>query len=354
MTSRRQFARAESLYRVSFRVYPDPWLPYANMADVQLRQAKFAAVESTTTAGLARFPDVLNFKRTAVNALYLKGDTGTFRRVVDSLYKNDSLLKVYARGRLADLALLHGRVVEWRRLRAEGRDASLTPAQRLNLVLNESSTKILFERRSNDVVKELDEALTAYFVKPPPVSERPYFGIANTYSRAGRGDKARAVLARYDADVRDTTLLRAQLPDRTFARALSLIADHKAAEAIPELRRSDRLPDGPIDACVMCLSIDLADAFDAAGMTDSAIVHYERAINEYATERLSQGIDALLRAPFSRRLGELYEQKGDKAKATKYYLIFTELWKNADPELQPQVAEIRRRLARLSDIEGKP
>jgi tetratricopeptide (TPR) repeat protein len=135
---------------------------------------------------------------------------------------------------------------------------------------------------------------------------------------------------------------------------LSLIADHKAAEAIPELRRSDRLPDGPIDACVMCLSIDLADAFDAAGMTDSAIVHYERAINEYATERLSQGIDALLRAPFSRRLGELYEQKGDKAKATKYYLIFTELWKNADPELQPQVAEIRRRLARLSDIEGKP
>jgi hypothetical protein len=32
---------------------------------------------------------------------------------------------------------------------------------------------------------------------------------------------------------------------------------------------------------------------------------------------------------------------------------FAELWKNADPELQPKVAEVRAKIARLSKLEGK-
>jgi len=355
MTNRRQFARAESLYRASARIYPDPWLVHNNLAETQLRLQKFAAVDSTVTAASARWPDIGNFKRTRIHAIYLKGDTGTYRRVLDSLYKNDSLMKGFARGRLADLALLHGRLAEWRRLRGETRpdSASMTPGQRLNIVLNDAVEMIVIERRQNDVAKRLDDALNAYPIKSQPVAERQHFNIANTYAWAGKGDKARAVMAQYDADVRDTTLLRAQLPPRAFTHALILLADHKPADAIPELRRADRLPDGPVDACVMCISMDLARAFDEAGMIDSAIVHYDRAINEYAVERVSQGIDAIIRAPFARRLGELYEQKGDRAKTTQYYRMFVDLWKNADPELQPQVEEIRRRLTRLNDVEPK-
>jgi tetratricopeptide (TPR) repeat protein len=355
LTSRRQFARAESLYLASARQYPDPWIVQSNLAEIQVRLQKFAAAESTVAASVTRFPEVLNFKRTRVNALYLKGDTGTFRHVLDSLYKNDSLMKGFARGRLADLALLHGRLADRERLFAETRpdSASVTPSQRLNGVIGNATVMVLVEKRTDDVAKQLDAALSAYSMKPPPVAERPYFGIANAYSWAGRADKARAALAQYDAEVRDTTLLRAQLPARTFSHALSLLADRKAAEAISEFRRADRLPDGPADACVICLSLGLARAFDDAGMIDSAIVHYERVINEYAAERLYQSIDAVFRAPYSRRLGELYERKGDHAKAVQYYRLFTELWKNADPELQPQVAEIRRRIARLSDVEGR-
>jgi len=48
-----------------------------------------------------------------------------------------------------------------------------------------------------------------------------------------------------------------------------------------------------------------------------------------------------------RRLGELYEERGEKDKATDYYGRFINLWKNADPELQPQVKEIKDRLAKL-------
>jgi hypothetical protein len=36
--------------------------------------------------------------------------------------------------------------------------------------------------------------------------------------------------------------------------------------------------------------------------------------------------------------------------ALKHYSIFVSLWKNADPELQPKVAEVRQHVARLSKL----
>jgi len=36
-----------------------------------------------------------------------------------------------------------------------------------------------------------------------------------------------------------------------------------------------------------------------------------------------------------------------------YYAKFVELWKDADPDLQPRVTEVRKRLARLSESETK-
>jgi hypothetical protein len=53
-------------------------------------------------------------------------------------------------------------------------------------------------------------------------------------------------------------------------------------------------------------------------------------------------------APTYRRLGELYEERGDAARAKAYYGRLVDLWKDADPELQPVVRDVRARLARLS------
>jgi hypothetical protein len=61
--------------------------------------------------------------------------------------------------------------------------------------------------------------------------------------------------------------------------------------------------------------------------------------------------DAVVLAGIHKRLGELYEAKGENQKAASHYLAFIELWKNADPALQPKVAEVRQRLARLSNTE---
>ncbi|MCZ6746746.1 MAG: tetratricopeptide repeat protein, partial [Acidobacteria bacterium] len=48
-----------------------------------------------------------------------------------------------------------------------------------------------------------------------------------------------------------------------------------------------------------------------------------------------------------RRLGELYEERGDRQKAVEYYSRFVDLWTDADADLQPTVEDIRGRVARL-------
>ena len=63
-------------------------------------------------------------------------------------------------------------------------------------------------------------------------------------------------------------------------------------------------------------------------------------------------IDAEHLSPTYKRLGELYEAKGDKAKAVGYSQKFAELWKNADAELQPQVRAVKDKLARLQKQGG--
>lgn len=58
-------------------------------------------------------------------------------------------------------------------------------------------------------------------------------------------------------------------------------------------------------------------------------------------------------AGIQRRLGALYEEKGDSAKAVEHYRAFVELWKNADPALQPLVSEARERIAKLAPVEKR-
>ena len=48
------------------------------------------------------------------------------------------------------------------------------------------------------------------------------------------------------------------------------------------------------------------------------------------------------------RLGALYEERGNTERAIYYYGKLVELWKDADPELQPRVEAARRAISVLS------
>jgi thiaminase len=93
-------------------------------------------------------------------------------------------------------------------------------------------------------------------------------------------------------------------------------------------------------------------AYDLAQRPDSAIDALTRYVNSTSVlQRIA--IDPFFLAGSYKRLGELWEAKADRAKAAHYYAKFVELWKNADAALQPQVADARKRLARLSDVESR-
>ena len=86
-------------------------------------------------------------------------------------------------------------------------------------------------------------------------------------------------------------------------------------------------------------------AFDATGQPDSAIAWSERYLASAEENRVYEDVMSL--GPTYRRLGELYEEKGDQAKAASYYQKFIDLWRDADADLQPQVTEVKKKLAKV-------
>ena len=199
-------------------------------------------------------------------------------------------------------------------------------------------------------VRRLDATLATTPFSATPISDRDYLTAVTVYARAGRVDRAKAVLAQRTNELHDTTRLRSQMPQLHQALGEIAIAEGRPKDAISEFWKGDSLPDGPYSECDACTWVNLARAYDKANLPDSAVVYFEKFFASTSIERLQA--DYFARGPALRRLGELYEAKGDRAKATHYYQEFVNLWKNADPELQPQVAEVKRRLARLDKGSG--
>jgi tetratricopeptide (TPR) repeat protein len=118
------------------------------------------------------------------------------------------------------------------------------------------------------------------------------------------------------------------------------LARGRPAEAIVSFRAAQVL-----EGCRTCQLYEIGQAFEAMQRTDSALATYESLAT--IIEPGPFGRDFSL-PPAYRRLGELYEARGEGKKAVEYYSKFVELWKDADPSLQPRVAEVRKRIAELS------
>jgi len=87
------------------------------------------------------------------------------------------------------------------------------------------------------------------------------------------------------------------------------------------------------------------------GQADSAIVLFERAL---ATSSLYGGsfYEVSWYSQTLAMLGDLYEARGNRAKAIEYYQRYVELLEHADPPLAAQVAVVREKLVRLTGESG--
>ena len=128
-------------------------------------------------------------------------------------------------------------------------------------------------------------------------------------------------------------------PLRYLVLARLAMARGQPAAALP-LLRTYRDKNG----CISCGLLEIGEAFDAQNQPDSAAAVYLQLATQPESGPGSRQFDL---PPALRRLGELAESKGDKAKAVEYYSRLLDLWRNAEPELQPQIAQVRKRVAEL-------
>jgi tetratricopeptide (TPR) repeat protein len=354
LRQRRELVRAESIYRAINTSSRATQVSMGNHASVLLTMGKTAEAESLYGEMAKRFPGSRTVQTYPAGFLYMRGEydsTEAFWR--GKIADPNILIRTGALGSLTNLALLRGHLKQAVDLGSQTRKLNASrgvPANPLSDSLVSAAVQIWFLGQNERGVHAIDAALAAAPLKNLPIDQRPYFGIATYYSWAGRPDKARAMIAQYEAEVHDPALRRVLEPARHGAMAEILMAEKKPLEAIREIWASDSLPDGPSTDCAHCTDADLGRAYDLANKPDSAIAHWERHIAESFTR--GTGGDALFLAGIHTRLGELYEAKGDTTRAESHYTAFVDLWKNADPELQPKVAEVKKRLAALRGRKG--
>jgi tetratricopeptide (TPR) repeat protein len=98
--------------------------------------------------------------------------------------------------------------------------------------------------------------------------------------------------------------------------------------------------------CAPCGVFLAAHMWDMAGVPDSAAAWYRRGLDLAVTEENAE--DAFFHPIALRRLGEIAEEQGRAAEALEWYQRFVDVWRDADPELQPVVRGARERIARLT------
>jgi tetratricopeptide (TPR) repeat protein len=188
-------------------------------------------------------------------------------------------------------------------------------------------------------IARVEAALVSFPLDRLEPFDRPYAELAEFYAWAGRVDMAREMLAQFEREVPEA--YRA-LTETDYQRALGFLAlaEGRTDEALDRFLRSDR---GFCSVCVLPL---LAQLYDQVGNSDSLFAVLDRFVNTPDDDRIY--VDPFELPGAYVRLGELYEARGDEANAIDYYDRFVNLWQDADAELQPQVDDVRQRLARMA------
>jgi len=342
--SLRRFTEAESLAVRGLAVAPNQWALYTNAGVAQIGQAKYAAAARTVALMEQRSPS--NPLRPFLRAFlalaqrhYDSAEVGA-RAVAET--SRDPTWQSSAAGTLAAINLVRGKLgsseAQARRAMAFDEQRGV-PGKVIDDAVEIAVMDVHYRNAPDAARREVEEALRRHPLASIPAEDRPYLDLAWLYADAGHPDRARQLLAEYEATVPEG--VRRGQPFRHGAAAQIAFAEGRFQDAIRGYRTwYDE------DSCAVCGLFLLGRAYEKAGQPDSALAVYERAVTTPGYLRAFEE-DATL-GPTYRRLAELYEERGQLDKARDYYGRFVDLWKDADPELQPIVRDVKQRLARLS------
>jgi tetratricopeptide (TPR) repeat protein len=338
-----QFAAAESLALRCLEVAPAS-VTYQDAVDYELALGHPDQARQTLARFARAFPGGYDY---ASQAAWFPATAGAFDSVQRALVAMG--LKFREPGEQSDihfnlmaLSQIQGKLVEAERHRQQ-LVANNVQQSDFGSVLSTDARAVLglVALRADTIGARrlLDSALARYPLSQITPWSRPYLWLVLGHAMAGQAAEARRLLTEYEA-VRPEEVHNKWAP---YLRGYVALSEGKSQDAIVAFRQvRDRT------YCYGCGVWELGLAFDLAGQPDSAVAAYELVANVPVRQDVATFYLQWSLAPSLRRLGEIYEARGDRAKAAEYYSRFVTLWRDADPALQPVVRDVRSRLARLT------
>jgi tetratricopeptide (TPR) repeat protein len=324
---------------------------HVNLAIALVALGRRAEAERVYARGLEQMPGNPMLEWFGIALASSAGDYHTAEeraRAIKDRSVNDALDRARASRELAGIELTQGRLAEAEREIDQAMTASIEAGHSEDYLRDVAALGYLetwFRGRPAQGRAVMDAALARSPLSSIDILERPYLSLALVYAAADRPDRARTLLMAYEREV-EPALRRVNEPMRRWTWGHVALAERRFADAIAAFRAYLPAPNN----CLTCGQAALALAYDRAGQADSAIAAYERYIENLGPDRLGNPTfldDATQLAPALRRLGDLYQARGDRGRAAGYYSRFVALWKNADPELLPAVTAAREELAQL-------
>jgi tetratricopeptide (TPR) repeat protein len=343
LNDKREYERAEQLYRKVVALPRTFGGGFTNLIIAQIRNGRVAALDSTAAAYRERFPDSKDLWEIDWYAAWGQGRPDRADSIARAVFAKARTARqsIRSAGATSAVAYMHGRLTEglrWATQRTEAlMRANPSAANRLAFALD-TAFHAMQAGDSAGGRAALQRGLARHPTDSMPPDERPWETLAWIAAGIGDAPLARLALAGYERDLAPASV--APAGERAFYAADVALAERQWDEAIRLLHEAGaRLG---IDERY-ALS-ELGRAHDEAGRSDSAVVYYEKFVTTPDAFPLEDG---RARGRVLRRLGELYEAAGKPRQAMVSYERFVDLWAQADPVLQPQVAEARKRLERL-------
>jgi eukaryotic-like serine/threonine-protein kinase len=346
----RDYAGAERMYRLAIANEPGNATLLTNLAATYTlmgRPASFDSVMTMVTSSGAPFPTAPMRYESYWNRRDYDAAERLARAHADTAQPR---AKVNAQDGLVGIDLLRGRLREaerrysqWSEMRARVRGDTVSP---YDVAVFHAMVDGQFRDKASRGLAALDAVVNTKTLASMPLARDPSMALARTYARLGNAAKAREILSQHEARL-DAPGRRQEAIGLARNRGMIALAEGKSDSAVAYFRSSDVEPDGlPTLECSVCTPLLIGMAFDRGGHADSARVYLTQYAEMTGSTRIF--VDRYYLAPALYRLGELYENVGDAKRATEYYGRFVDLWANADPELQPRVAQARARIDQVN------
>jgi tetratricopeptide (TPR) repeat protein len=342
----RQIESAEDLLRRAVRADSTSPLSYLNLAAYQWTLDDPEEARATLAVFAARFP---GSPRADEFHAYFASSVGEYEEAIGHLEHlrqreaRSLFWRAYTSAFLGSVAASQGKLAEaerhYRAAQATNEERGLDD-QWLGNALDAAYLQAFVLGDAARAARMADSALDATPLSTMDPLDRPYLRAVVTYARAGRSARAREFLQEFEELELVGTIEDAERDLHWMTGAIAL-AEGRNEEAIKELRRAHDRAGG----CLTCALPELAEAYAHAGAADSAVAVFGRYVDLRPAFRIWG--DRYFLGPTYERLGQLHDERGDWEKAAEYYAKLVELWREADPELQPRVQAAQQRLEEI-------